>query len=117
MERTRRGRSLSIALLLVSAAASGCLGRSDNPFGGGPGKAEIRVEVDNRSFNQATVWVLSSMGQRRLGIVEGKGVKTFSLAWPRSDDMSLRVRVLGGRDFTTASQLVVPGDHVEIQIR
>ena len=116
MDRRWRGRKFWIAVLLVSATASGCLGRSGNPFTGS-GKAEIRVEVDNRSFNQATVWVLSSMGQRRLGIVEGKGVKTFTLAWPRSDDMRVRIRVLGGRDFTTGYQLVVPGDHVEIQVR
>ena len=116
MDRTRRGRKFCIAVLLVSATASGCVARSGNPFSG-QGKAEIRVEVDNRSFNQATVWILSSMGQRRLGMVEGKGVKTFTLSWPHSDDMRLRIRVLGGRAFTTGYRLVVPGDHVEIQIR
>ena len=82
----------------------------------GTTKAQIVIEVDNRNFNQATVWMLSGSGERRRGVVNGKIQKTFTIRWPRSDDLRLRVRVLGGRGFTTARQLVFPGDHVELRI-
>ena len=101
---------------VLAAAAFGC-----SAFGGGDPftgttKAEIVIEVDNRNFNQATVWVLSSSGQRRLGVVNGKVMKTFTVRWSRPDDLRLRVRVLGEQGFTTDRQLVVPGDHVELRI-
>ena len=106
-----------VATLVLLVGITGCsgFGRGD-PFTGTT-KATIFIEVDNRNFNQATVWMLSSSGQRRLGVVNGKVRKTFTIRWPRSDDLQLRVRVMGERGFTTARQLVVPGDHIELRIR
>ena len=60
--------------------------------------------------------MVSSSGQRRLGVVNGKVRKTFSVQWRRSDDLQLRVRVLGQRGFIPGRQLVLPGDHVELRI-
>jgi hypothetical protein len=60
--------------------------------------------------------MLSSSGERRLGTVNGKVQKSFPIRWPRSDDLRLRVRVMGERGFTTARQLVFPGDHIELRI-
>ncbi len=111
--RRRWSRTVLAALVVATSACSGFGG--GDPFTGTT-KAQIVIEVDNRNFNQATVWMLSGSGERRLGVVNGKIQKTFTIRWPRSDDLRLRVRVLGGRGFTTARQLVFPGDHVELRI-
>lgn len=108
------GVRMAALILLVGIAGCSGFGGGD-PFTGTT-KAMISIEVDNRNFNQATIWMLSSFGQRRLGVVSGKMQKTFSVRWPRSDDLSLRVRVLGQRGFTTPRQLVIPGDHIELRI-
>lgn len=102
------------ALLLVMAGCT-AFGGAEDPFAG-PAKAQIVIEVTNLSFNQATVWMLSSAGERRLGTINGKGEKSFTIRWPRSDDLRLRVRVVGKRGFTTARKLVFPGENVELRI-
>ena len=109
-------RGLLVAVAVFTAATAGCsaFGRGD-PFTGTT-KGQIVIEVDNRNFNQATVWMLSSSGERRLGVVNGRIKKSFPVRWPRSDDLRLRVRVMGERGFTTPRQLVVPGDHVGLRI-
>ncbi len=115
MERTRRGRSVWFATMIVLVTTSGCSLPSSDPFSG-PAKSHVVIEVDNRSFNRATIWILSSAGVRRLGMVDGKLMKAFTIPWRRSDDMRFRVRILGERGFTTNPKLVAPGDHVELQI-
>ncbi len=105
-----------VAALILLVGITGCSGfGGSDPFTGTT-KAMIFIEVDNRNFNQATIWMVSSSGQRRLGVVNGKVRKTFSVQWRRSDDLQLRVRVLGQRGFITGRQLVLPGDHVELRI-
>ncbi len=102
--------------MVLLVATAGCSTRgSGDPFTGTT-KAQIVIEVDNRNFNQATVWMLSSSGERRLGTVNGRTQKEFPVRWRRQDDLRLRVRVMGERGFTTARQLVLPGDHVELRI-
>lgn len=116
MDMRRRLPGVRMAALILLVGITGCagLGRGD-PFTGTT-KAMIFIEVDNRNFNQATIWMLSSSGQRRLGVVNGKVRKTFSVRWRRSDDLQLRVRVMGERGFITGRQLVIPGDHIELRI-
>ena len=116
MDMRRLLPDVRVAAVVLVVGTTGC-----SMFGGGDPftgttKATIEIEVDNRSFNQATVWMLSGSGERRLGVVNGKVLKTFTVRWTRSDDLRLRVRVLGGRGFTTARQVVYPGDHLELRI-
>ena len=115
MERLLPRVRVAATVLLVGTSACSSFGGGD-PFTGTT-KALIEIEVDNRNFGQATIWTLSGAGERRLGVVNGKVVKTFTIPWTRSDDLQLRVRVLGQRGFTTARQLVFPGDHLELRIR
>ena len=105
-----------MAALILLVWITGCSGvRGRDPFTGTT-KAMIFIEVDNRNFNQATIWMLSRSGQRRLGVVNGRGNKTFEVEWEGSDDLRLRVRVLGGQGFTTGRQLPIPGDHIQLYI-
>jgi hypothetical protein len=117
MDRLRKGIDLRVVMGAVLLATSGCVssGGAADPFTG-PAKSQIVIEVDNQGFNQATVWMISSAGERRLGTVNGKGEKSYTLQWPRSGDLRLRVRVVGKRGFTTARQLVFPGENVELRI-
>ncbi len=101
-------------LLLVATSACSTRG-SGSPFTGTT-NAQIVIEVNNQGFNQATVWILSSSGEQRLGTLNGKVQRSFTVQWPRSDYLRLRVRVMGQRGFTTAQQLVLPGDNVELRI-
>ncbi len=116
MDMRRLLPDVRVAALILLVGITGCsgFGRGD-PFTGTT-KGMIFIEVDNLNFNQATIWMLSISGQRRLGVVNGRLRKTFSVRWPRSDDLSLRVRVMGERGFTTVRQLVYPGDHIELLI-
>ncbi len=116
--RTHRCFQPRIFGIVALIVAAGCVGRggASDPFAG-PEKAQIVIEVDNTGFNQATVWILTGAGERRLGIVNGKATKSFTVRWHRSDELQVRVRVLGGTEFTTRRQLVFPGGEVELRIR
>ncbi len=121
MDVGRRLPNLGVAAVLLACASAGLATSGCGPFTRGDPftgatKAQIIIEVDNRNFNQATVWMLSSSGERRLGTVNGRIKKSFPVRWPRSDDLRLRVRVIGERGFTTPRQLVFPGDNVELRI-
>ena len=107
-------RAVACAVLVVTTGCSG-VGRTNDPFRGTE-KSQIVIEVDNQGFNQATVWILSSAGERRLGTINGKVRRSFTVQWPRSDELRLRVRVMGARGFTTARKLVFPGEVVEVRI-
>ena len=76
---------IGIVLLLVAPSACSTRG-SGSPFTGTT-KALIVIEVDNQGFNQSTVWILSSSGERRLGTINGKVQRSFTVRWPRSDDL------------------------------
>jgi hypothetical protein len=117
LDRLRKGIDLRVVIGAVLIATSGCVssGGAGDPFTG-PAKSQIVIEISNQGFNQATVWMLSGSGERRLGTVNGKGEKSFTIRWPRSDDLRLRVRVVGKRGFTTARKLVFPGENVELRI-
>ncbi len=117
MDRLRRCADPRIVMsaFLLAIAGCGAFGGTEDPFTA-PAKSRIVIEVNNQGFNQATVWMISSAGERRLGAVNGKSEKSFTIQWPRSDDLRLRVRMVGKRGFTTARQLVFPGQNVELRI-
>ena len=98
-------------LVAGAAALAGCMNRATrtNPFERGPGATTVRVDVENRNFNQATIHAEGAM-QRRLGIVGGNTRETFSLPWPADGDLRVRIDILAGTQFTTNSVGLKPGD-------
>ncbi len=103
-----------VVLGLVFALGCGAT-REDNPFRAvGPGL--IRIEVDNRNFNDATVFAIIPGGQRRLGIVTGKTAGSFDLQWTRDQDIRLRIQLLAGDSFSTNALYVRQGEILQLTI-
>ena len=75
------------------------------------------MEVDNRNFYDATIYVLTGAGERRLGIVQGKTERTFVTRLDGPDSVRFRVRMLAGGSFTTESMTAVPGEILVLIIR
>ncbi len=98
-------------LLAGAAVAAGCMrpATKPNPFESGPGATTIRIDVDNRNFNQATLRALGPV-QRRLGVVPGHAGQRFSLAWPTAADLRIRIDLLAGGRYTTNAVSLTPGD-------
>ena len=66
MDMRRLLPDVRVAAAVLLIGTTGC-----STFGGGipltgTTRATIEIEVDNLDFNQATVWMLSSSGERRL---------------------------------------------------
>jgi hypothetical protein len=112
------------AVMLLSLAACSGVGRSGggDPFAGGSGgageegRAEIRIEVRNSNFNEATIYAIRVGSRRRLGRVQGANDETFRLPWPASDRLQFEVDILGGQDCTTRLVMVSPGQTVLLTI-
>lgn len=106
------------ALLFVTALLiAGCsANRIQNPFEGGSATGrQIRVHVENRDFNEATLYSVSR-NPRRIGTVTGKGSATFPLGWTNTNDLRIRIQVLAGGEYTTNRVSVSPGEEVYLVI-
>ena len=97
--------TFSLGIWMTACASPGA-----NPFNDGVERGTVHVEVDNLNFYDATIYVLSGSGERRLGIVPGKTVKTFVARLVGPDDVRLRVRLLAGGSFTTDTMHTSPGE-------
>jgi len=97
-----------IALGCLACAA--CASPGASPFDAGVAPGTIHVEVDNQNFYQATVYVVSSAGERRLGSLSGVSQKTFVARLVVPGDVRLRVRMLAGETFTTEPLQTGPGE-------
>ena len=105
-------------LLVMAVAVAGCAGSPEvsNPFErGGGASRNIRINVVNNNFNEATVRAVART-ERRLGVVQGNSRQSFTLAWPTVDDLRIRIDVLAGDRFTTNRISVGPGDAVYLTI-
>lgn len=97
--------TLSLGLGMTACASPGA-----SPFDDGVEPGTIHVEVDNQNFYDATVYVLSGAGERRLGIVRGKSEKTLVARLFVPGNVRLRVRMLAGASFTTEVMNAGPGE-------
>ena len=104
---TARIVALTISFGLGLTACSS-LGAS--PFDDGVDPGTVHVEVDNQNFYDATIYVVSGAGERRLGVVPGKTEKTFVARLVVPDNVRLRVRMLAGASFTTEVLSANPGE-------
>lgn len=113
------GTRFALAGVLVTAAA--CASASSDP--GNPysrdldERREIRIEIQNHNFSDATVWALVRDGQRqRLGVVTGKTDSVFTIPWRFSELLRLEFDMVAGPRCTTENLSVDPGDSIEMQI-
>lgn len=113
-----RPRSLALAgVLLMTACASGSR-QTGNPYSQELGERnEVRIDIQNRNFSDATVWALIRDGnRRRLGVVTGKTDSVFTVPWTFSEPLRLEFDFVAGPRCFTESLQVDPGDIIELQI-
>ena len=115
MNRTRSALALVLALGL-SACATGQ--SADSPsFSGAPPEDQIRVEVQNFNFQDATIWAIVQSGRRiRLGMVTGKTDSVFTLDWDFSLPLRMEIDLVAGGRCMTERLDVDPGDILLLQI-
>ena len=114
----RTANSLTVAAALMLAAGfSGCTGPKGADSEAGPhSRADVTIEVENRNFNDARVYLLLFGSRTRLGQVPSHSTQTFSFPLP-ADDVRIEVSFIGGgRGFITESMPVSPGDQLVLQI-
>lgn len=99
------------ALALLGACAAG------SPFAeGSRADTQIRIEVRNRNFNDATVYAIRLGQAMRLGVVIGQQSEVFTTNWPTSLPLRVEVRFLGGGRCVTPELPTDPGDDVYVEL-
>lgn len=123
MDVSRAPGPIAPALLvaLLTAVVGGCSTTEDrggSPFegGGSTGGDQVEIRIDNRDFNDATVWAVTPGGDRRLGVVSGKGERTFSIDWRRAQTLQLRISIQSGPTCFTRRVTTDPGDSLDMVI-
>ena len=93
--------------LMFFMVGCGTTSGGPNPFAGTPAGSNstedpIRIDVQNLSFNDVSVWAIRQ-GQRvrLLGRVTGKTDATFTINWNVALPISFSIDVVGGRSCTT----------------
>lgn len=124
--QTRRHIRMLVTLLGVLVATSACgSGRQDaaSPFDGpapsAASRAEdpIRVEIQNLSFNDVTVWSVRAGGdRRRIARVTGKTDETVTINWNVAVPISFFIEQTAGRSCSTPQIGVDPQARIWIQI-
>ncbi len=115
----------AVMLGLVVIASTACLaqGRAigPDPFRGGSagasgGGGEIRIQVRNSNFNQATIYAIRVGNRRRLGRVQGATDQQFRMPWPNSAQLRFEVDLLASQGCTTQEIVIEPGQGVLLVI-
>lgn len=114
--------SLVTVLVLAGCSSSGRTSGSD-PFSGGGGgdrpqgrAGQLRVQVQNQNFNEATITARGPGVRRRLGRIGGAESRTFTLPWSTANRLYFEVDLLGGDDCVTNAVDVSPGETVRLVI-
>ena len=113
----RRGSAAGRFALLgvvLAGASFGCAAKR-GPLGD-PVDARIRIEIQNRGFDDATVRAIFDGRRVRLGTVTGKRTANFMLPVDRSTLLALEIDLLAGPDCTTREMWVDPGDIIVFEI-
>lgn len=110
---TRFGASAAALAMLgcFASAPSNPFDRSDQQGG------EVGIEVDNISFNDATVFVVTPSRRTRLGVVQGKGSQAFSIPATALQDIEIEIDLLAGERFRSRAFAVAPGQTLLVQVR
>ncbi len=103
------------AAVLLPTSCSTVPGQG-SPFSGGGVREEIRIEVRNLNFSDATLWAIGGGMRRRLGVVPGKDDAAFTVPWRISQVLAIEIDLLAGVRCTTQEMIADPGDIIELQI-
>ena len=108
--------SLVVLALTSGALACGSAGTVQDPFGGDRGMKQVRIEVWNANWNDATLYAIRGGERRRIGRVGGKSEAEFVVSWATTARMRIEIDLLGGDSCVTRGMVVSPGDHLEIRV-
>ncbi len=121
---------LALAVVLCSAvivsAACASTGRAigGDPFQGGSSSprrsndsaGELRIQVRNSNFNEATIYAIRLGSRRRLGRVQGASDGEFRMRLVNSDQIQFEVDLLASQGCLTRRVVVEPGQTVRLVI-
>ena len=105
-------------LLLAAGCATATAQKDSNPFSQDlADRNEVRIQVMNFNFSDATVWLLVRDARRmRLGYVTGKSDAVFTVPWTFSEPVRLEFDLVADVRCITEEIMVDPGDILELQI-
>jgi len=113
---------VGIVVLASTACAAGSR-TSRDPFAGGSGGSasggesrQIRVEVQNSNFNEATIEARGVGVRRRLGRVPGTRSEVFTVDWTTPALLYFEIDLLAGGTCTTRGIEVAGGQAVRLVI-
>jgi len=115
--RPMRAIATACALVVMSGCIGG-LGRSPDPFGSRAeqGREQLRVEVQNLNFNDATVFAVRQGQRIRLGQVTGKNDGKFTVEWNLALPVEFRIDIVGGQSCSVGGIPADPGSTIWIQV-
>ncbi len=106
---------MAVLCMVLAGASFGCAAPR-SPLGD-PEGARIQIEVQNSTFEDATIYAVWSGHRRRLGTVTGTSTAEYRLLWTHSVPLQIEIRLLAGRGCTTRQIVADPGDIILLEIR
>ena len=110
---SRWGAAAAVALVLA------CGGRNASPPASpeAPGFDELAVTlaVENRNFNDATVYAFDGGVRQRVGRVTGKTSATFTFKW-FSPQLQMIIDFTGGGNLASERLIINPGRGSDLQL-
>jgi len=112
-----RSSTIPVAILLVLALPlAGCaIGGSSDPFSPSDAR-QVQIDAVNLNWNDATLYVHRNGHRQRIGVVTGKGDRTFTVDWPSTHEMRIEMDVFTRGTCVTAGMQVDPGDSLRLEI-
>ena len=110
------------ALLTAALGLTACSSGPSTGAGGGtnfaqPTENRIFIEVANRNFDRATIWYETRGRRQRLGVVEGKNERTFTVRnWPSSAPIYLEIHLTGNQRCRTSELQADAGDQLYLEV-
>ena len=105
---------MAVLCIVLAGGSFGCAQRR-NPFVN-PEDATVRVQIDNRAFQDATVHAIWPGRRLRLGIVTGATSANYRLPLDRSVLLHFELDLLAGPRCTTREIWADPGDTIVLEI-
>lgn len=117
--RIRAPRWIRLGASAAALAMLGCFASPPpNPFDRSDRESgRVAIEVDNISFNDATVFIVTPSRRTRLGVVQGKGSQAFSIPSTTLQDIEIEIDLLAGERFRSPIFAVAPGQTLLVQVR
>ena len=108
-------RRRTILCMVLAGASFGCATSRNSPLIGS-GEERIQVQVENRSFEDATIHAIWPGNQIRLGTVSGTLTTNYTLPLDRSVLLHFKIDLFAGPECTTSEIWADPGDIIVLEI-